>query len=283
VWGSAAVRCALPKTLPHSRSRAADARLEASFVAVAPPSAADAARLAAQAAAHGLRGRQRGRAAQRPARDVRPARPRASSPDRGNFLGDLSRSNASPAPSSPAPPSPRAPPPPPPFPSPRTLPPPVLNALYDYANYSLGPEQRPGNGVPTYAEAPGLYAQESPPAVGEGPRAPPPAAVRGAHDALPVLDHKTLEGCLRSYAEALPAAGRFALCAACGARTKTGDPVADFSLAQLACYKVPADDPKVVRWRALAPGGAPPWQRQRQRRAKRQHLPLRPRHRFAHG
>jgi len=42
--------------------------------------------------------------------------------------------------------------------------------------------------VSNRAEAPGLYAQESPPAVGEGPRAPPPAAVRGAHDALPVLD-----------------------------------------------------------------------------------------------
>ena len=64
----------------------------------------------------------------------------------------------------------------------------MFNALYDYANYSLGPEQRPGSGVPTYTEAPELYAQESPPAVGEGLRAPLPAAVRGAHDALPVLD-----------------------------------------------------------------------------------------------
>jgi hypothetical protein len=222
-------------------------RLEASLVEDLPPFAADAARLAA----HGLRGRQRSRAAQRP------ARPRASSPDRDNFLGDLSRSNASPAPSSPAPSSPRAPPPPPPFPSPRMLPPDVFNALYVYANYSLAPEQRPGNGVPTRAEAPGLYAQESPPAVGEGPRAPPPAAVRGAHDALPVLDHNTLDGRLRAYAEALPAAGRFALCAACGARTKPGDPVADFSLAQLACYKVPADDPKVVQWLALEPKWRP--------------------------
>ena len=53
-----------------------------------------------------------------------------------------------------APPSPRAPPPPPPFSSPRTLPPPVFDALYDYANFSLGPEQRPGSGVPTYTEAP---------------------------------------------------------------------------------------------------------------------------------
>ena len=168
---------------PSLRIRARDdpnLRLEASLVDDLPPSAADAARLAAQAAA--VRGRQRaGGAAPR-------ARPRASSPDRGNILGDLSRSNASPAPSSPAPSSPRAPPPPPPFPSPRLLPLPVFEALYNYANYSLAPEQRPGNGVPTRAEAPGLYAQESPPAVGEGPRAPPPAAVRGAHDALPVLD-----------------------------------------------------------------------------------------------
>jgi hypothetical protein len=170
---------------PSLRIRARDSddpnlRLEASLVEDLPLSAADAARLAAQAAA--VRGRQRARGA------APRARPRASSPDRGNILGDLSRSNASPAPSSPAPSSPRAPPPPPPFPSPRLLPLPVFEALYNYANYSLAPEQRPGNGVPTRAEAPGLYAQESPPAVGEGPRAPPPAAVRGAHDALPVLD-----------------------------------------------------------------------------------------------
>jgi hypothetical protein len=69
----------------------------------------------------------------------------------------------------------------------------VFDALYDYTNYSLPPEQRPGNGVPTRAEAPALYAHESPPAAGEGapPRAPPPE-VRGVYDALPVLDHGTL-------------------------------------------------------------------------------------------
>jgi len=148
--------------LPGSRARVdtdgadPDVRLEASFDVVAPPSAADAARLAALQAAQAARGRTAHRTLPLVLTD----------PDLSH--GDFST----------APPSPRAAPPPPPFPSPRSLPPPVFNALYDYANYSLGPEQRPGNGVPTRAEAPGLYAQESPPAVGEGPRAPPPAAVR---------------------------------------------------------------------------------------------------------